>query len=387
MIGFGILGVGRTGGAETDLSQVSNFAASNLDMQILYVAGLAWLRGLDAYLPAVASTVSGGLVSADRYDFAYPPQSAPLCLLLAAFPLLKAKALMTTINVFSAVALAFFSLRLVQRAELPALRIPSLGSNWFVPAIILGNPFTANVLWLGQTTLIAIAALVGSWYFAHRDRWLPGGILLAIATLKPQLSGLVILWLLLERRWRLLATASLAILIGCSVPMWVSGPVEVFIRWFAALQNYTSSEFNVLGFRFLFGIQNLLYSLGIQVPSLLPLAVLALGVLWWYRKQLLRHDIFGVLLALSLLFGFSHTYDLVALAPLVALFARHLRDRPRSLVVVWGLMLAMFFPQSWLLPLQVEPLLHWRVLLVLGLTGWLIVLSHQRVGEIASTPA
>jgi hypothetical protein len=210
----GIIGVG-----------LSQSMASNVDTKYLYVAGLSWLEGLNAYDPEVASRL-GADVSLG--GFFYPPQIAPLCLLLAAFPWAKAKVVMTLLNVFSAGVLAFFCVLLVKRPKVKMLKVPGSSPWWFIPAIIISNPITINVIWLGQTTLIAAAALVSGWYYAYRDRWVLSGILIAIASIKPQLSLLVILWLLLERRWQLLAVAAVTTLIFSLVPMAISGPIDVF---------------------------------------------------------------------------------------------------------------------------------------------------------------
>ncbi len=142
----GIIGVG-----------LSQSMASNVDTKYLYVAGLSWLEGSNAYDPEVASRLGADL---SLGGFFYPPQIAPLCLLLGAFPWAKAKVLMTLLNVFSAGVLAFFCVRLVKRPKVKMLKVPSSSPWWFIPAIVISNPLTINVIGLGQTTLIAATALV-----------------------------------------------------------------------------------------------------------------------------------------------------------------------------------------------------------------------------------
>lgn len=365
----GIIGVG-----------LSQSMASNVDTKYLYVAGLSWLEGLNAYDPEVASRL-GADVSLG--GFFYPPQIAPLCLLLAAFPWAKAKVVMTLLNVFSAGVLAFFCVLLVKRPEVKVLKVPGYSPWWFIPAIVISNPLTINVLWLGQTTLIAAAALVSGWYYAYRDRWVLSGILIAIASIKPQLSLLVILWLLLERRWRLLAVAAATTLIFSLVPMAISGPIEVFFNWFASLGQHKNIFSNVLGSGAVFSIQDILYASGIKVPQLFPLGIVLTGLLWWYRSRLIIDDVVGILVAISLLFGLAHHYDLVALAPLLAAFWRHLHNRPGAALVAIALMLAMLFPRAYLMTfVHNELLLQYRVPLLLGATIWLLVMSFKRRAEI-----
>ncbi|WP_448562590.1 glycosyltransferase family 87 protein [Trichothermofontia sp.] len=371
MFAFGIIGIGR----DIDFGH-------GADISILYTAGLTWLQGLNAYDPQIASQVGGGLVNAERYDFAYPPQIAPLILLLAMFPFAKVCTVMILLNLFSVITLAFFCVRLVQRGTVKELNDTSSAPKWFIPAIIIGNPFTTHILWMGQTTLIGTAAWVGSWYFSERQRWLLSGILLGFATFKPQISLLIIIWFLLERRFKVLSVAATSILFFSLYPMIVSGPVQVFLYWLDAVKGYKSQVYNTLGFSHLFGLQSVLYSVGIMLPTLFPLGTLLVLLLWRNRFRLLEDDFIGLLPAISLLMGFSHDYDLIALAPFVAVFWRHLHlDRVRSLISL--LLLAfMFFPQRFLTSLNIDLLTHERELVLAGALIWLVTLSYHRAREL-----
>jgi len=302
----------------------------HFDTKYLYVAGLSWWEGLNAYDPDVASQLGA---NQSLGSFFYPPQIAPLCLLLGAFPWTQAKVVMTLLNVFCTGILAFFGVLLVKQPQVKQLRVPGSSPGWFIPAIVIANPFTLNIIVLGQTTLIVAAALVSGWYYAYRGRWVLSGVLIAISTIKPQLSLLVILWLLLERRWRILAVAAVTTLIFCLVPMVITGPIDVFFHWFASLGAHKNIFANVLGFPAVFSIQNLLYTAGIQVPQLLPLGIVITVLLWRYRSRLIIDDVIGLLLAISVLFGFAHHYDLIALEPLMAAFWRHLSHRPKVTLV------------------------------------------------------
>jgi hypothetical protein len=354
----------------------------HFDTKYLYVAGLSWWEGLNAYDPDVASQLGA---NQSLGSFFYPPQIAPLCLLLGAFPWTQAKVVMTLLNVFCTGILAFFCVLLVKQPQVKQLRVPGSSAGWFIPAIVIANPFTLNIIVLGQTTLIVAAALVSGWYYAYRDKWMLSGILIAISTIKPQLSLLVILWLLLERRWRILAVAAVTTLIFCLVPMVITGPIDVFVHWFASLGEHKNVFANVLGFPAVFSIQNLLYTAGINVPQLLPLGILITGLLWRYRSRLIIDDVIGLLLAISVLFGLAHHYDLIALAPLIAAFWRHLHHCPRATFIALTVMFVICFPRNVLMTfIHSEFLLQYRVLLVIGLTIWLGVMSVKRKAKAES---
>src|SRR5262249_62418754 len=111
---------------------------------------------------------------------------------------------------------------------------PMDAASWLIPALVIGNFATAFVIWAGQTTLIATLALMLGWECARRDRWLIGGALLAISSIKPQLSFLVMIWIVLEGRWRVLAAAAVGRVALAALPGALSGPVGGVPGWAAA---------------------------------------------------------------------------------------------------------------------------------------------------------
>jgi Glycosyltransferase family 87 len=370
-LALGAFGVGHGGPSQT-----------NLDMRFLYLAGVFWHRGISAYTPVPPYPVDSWLADAvARYDFAYPPQIAPLCLLLAAWSTAGARLLMTALNVGAAVLLAAVCVRRA-RDPVPDRVSPAAGaSTWLIPAIVIGNFSTAFVIWAGQTTLIATLALMLGWHFARRGRWLLGGVLLAGSTIKPQLGFLVILWLVLERRWRALAATAVTVVALAAVPIGISGPVGVITEWSAAAWRYASGPYNTLGSRMIFGLGNVLYVAGIESSFLLPLALLIVGSLWYYRASLADEDVLALLVGLSLLFGFSHSYDIAALAPLVPAFWRHVHTRTTASLLALALMLVVTLPNS-LLESFVSPLLlHVRVVGLFAALSWLVAMSVKGAGS------
>jgi hypothetical protein len=376
-VALGVFGMGHGGLADT-----------NLDMRFLYLAGGVWRRGLSAYTHAPPGPVEPWLSDAmARYDFAYPPQIAPLCLLLAAWSPAGARILMTGLNVAAAALLAAVCVRLAREPE-PHGHVTSAGlSSLLIPALVIGNFATAFVIWAGQTTLIATLALMLGWHCARRDRWLIGGALLAVSTIKPQLSFLALLWLVLERRWRALAAAAVSVVILAAVPIAISGPIGVVMEWSAATLRYAGGPYNTLGSRMIFGLGNVLAVAGIASSFLLPIVMLIVGSLWYYRANLTDEDLLPLLVGLSLLFGFSHSYDIAALIPLVPAFWRHVHQRTLASLLALGLMLVVTLPNSLLEPYVSPLLLHLRVVALSVAVCWLIAMSIKRAAagfEVAS---
>ncbi|MEC4805247.1 MAG: glycosyltransferase family 87 protein [Jaaginema sp. PMC 1079.18] len=368
LLSFGIVGIGRDGG----------LFQSGSDMKFMYFAGRTWLQGLNAYNPEIASRISENAIAVERYDFAYPPQIAPLSLGLALFPFAIARWLMVGLNLLSLTAIIILSLLWIEQPETANWRLKSSGYRWFIPGLIIGNPFTAHIVWMGQSSLIALATLMAGWYAMRRDRPILGGIAIAIATIKPQLAILIVLWLILSRRWRVLGIAAIAGSIFCLVPILISGPIQVWFDWFDAIAIYKSQPYNMLGFRHMFGIQNTLAIMELPAPSLLPLALGLTAAVWWYQRKFVSDDIFGILIVISLLFGFAHDYDLVTLVPLLPLFWVHLHRRPLAIIGAIALLLGLFFPQRFLRPLEIELLLQFRVFIVAILGIWLVKLSMNQ---------
>jgi hypothetical protein len=64
--------------------------------------------------------------------------------------------------------------------------------------------------------------------------------------------------------------------------------------------------------------------LGVKVPNLAGLAIAAFALLWKFRRRIPEQDTLALLVGISLLFGYAHSYDLVVLAPLVPALRSHL---------------------------------------------------------------
>jgi hypothetical protein len=378
IIAFGLIGIGRDGPF-----------GRQYDMRFLYVAGRAWLAGYNAYDPAIAQQMSYGLPETPRvYDFAYPPQIAPLVMLLGALTWKQARHSLILIHFASCIALAIWCVGLLRQEVTHQWVRKHRGMWWYVPALVIGNPFSAEALWMGQTSTIIGAAIVGGWYYYQRQQWLISGFLWAIASIKPHLCILPLLWLLLERQWRIIGVACVGIFALAGVPIAISGIPAIISDWLSAVAVYNAQPFNELGWYGKMHLQNAIYAIsdywtgghGLALPNLLPLAMLAMVGLWWFRDRFLSNDILGIALALTFGLGFGNYYDVVILVVLIPLFWRHLSDRPTqglvALCLFLSLGLAIFLPRLMSFPQSILVLLQLRVFLLLGSASWLAYLSY-----------
>lgn len=362
-IAFGIVGIGRAGG----------FSNGQFDMSFLYVAGRCLRQGLSPYEPGSFIACSHGVTPAPSNEiYAYPPQMGFLSILLSYLPFSWARVLITGINLACIIALAALCGSPPKSETDIGVPDPAPESRWLIPALILGNPFTAHILWMGQTTLIAAACLAGGWVWVRRGHVWLGGLLIGIGTIKPQVAVFVVLWLTFERRWKALTIGAALALLLSSAEILASGPIGAFTGWVSALSMYTKVDVNLIGNRHVFGLQSLLDALGFSVAPLFLVGLAAMTALWWFRKFIADRDILPLLIAFSLLFVYSHDYDLSALAVMLPAFWRHLRGKEVQALVGGVVLVLLFLPVRMF---QNGVFAQSRGLIVLGLVIWLVILT------------
>ncbi|MEM6315047.1 MAG: glycosyltransferase family 87 protein, partial [Planctomycetota bacterium] len=184
LIGTGVIGKGRD----------ANFLRQ--DFAWLWSAGHMMLGGENAYdydtfRPVLMSVVGQHAGNA----YAYPPHLGPIAMHWGALPFEIGAWVLTAENVVFTLLLAGGVFMLVRQAT---------GERWYAATaagLMLMCPYAAHVTAMGQTSLLVAAALLWGWYFTYRDKPIVGGVLLAIAAIKPMFLVLPVVWLLLNRKW------------------------------------------------------------------------------------------------------------------------------------------------------------------------------------------
>jgi hypothetical protein len=379
LVAFGIIGIGRD-------------SVLNADMQFLFVAGRMWAHGHSPYvLPEYRHVVDGiaGLKTAHvRMGFAYPPTISLLCLVLGAMSLGAANVTMVLLNLAAAMATAHFAYRLVAQSATGRRMRESL--RWATPALVFIAPFTAHIVYCGQTTLLATAAVLAGWCYLEEERpWLAGA-LLAVASIKPQIALLPVAYGLLQRGWRPVASFACAGALLITVPVSASGLWGLVREWLQSLHDYASGPIQAIGFQNVFGIQSLLVASGVEAPSIAWVAFAVLVALWWRRDRTSPDEVLSVLLASTCLFVYAHDYDLAALAPLFALVWRLSATSNTRSVFGLAFYVLLFAPQRYVRSSRVAVIIHWRELVLLAALVALLVSIFRRSpreAPIASLPA
>ncbi len=381
-IAFGFVGVGRGGG-----SPFGN------DGRFLHVAGAMWLRGLSPYDSHAFDSAARllGVPAIGPFGFAYPPTVAPLAMLLGSLHSRASDVFLGALNVAAALSIASLLWRLLPFSPLRRARRDVAA---FAAVAVLGSPFAAHVLWMGQTTLLSLAALLGGWHLGVvRGRVVLGGMLLATSTLKPQIVALPLAWLLLERSWRLaFAVGATGSLLSVPAALASGGPLAMARDWGHALASYASGPVQSVSFEHVFGLRSLLLSFGVAggASAAVVVSASALGglvLLWRGRERAGDLGVLAVTLSLSLLFVYAHDYDLAALAPLLLFAWVETEERPLAASALVLATALLFVPQRLLRAAKAGGAhaghaashascswaLHWREMVVLAIVAPILI--------------
>ena len=354
---FGIIGIGRK---SEDFS---------FDFLVMYEAGKDWLSGNNPY-PIVPI----------EDPFAYPPNSAFLFVPLALFEYNIAKIgflFMNLAAIASIITVTHYTLRKRSKAS-------DFHSSLLIAAFFIGNPITTYCVWMGQSTLISLAALIGAWMFSYQNRWSIAGICLGIASFKPQVCVLVFLWFLLERNLRLLAASAGTMVVMSIYPILTQGPINMLVSWHHGLTIYKATDLNMAGDQNVVGIESLLKAAGLNSPNLTILGVILLVMLWLFRAKFDYFDILGIILGISLTFVYGHNFDYVCLVPLFTSLVFYARKIPKVWLLLVPLVFLFLFPERFIRMFGIPVLTHWRTVVVLLLVSLVLALSTQKKPAVES---
>jgi hypothetical protein len=332
---------------------------------------------------------------------AYPPHFYSIALGLALMPYNAARSLFDAVNLAAIAILAWGTTLLlwpghrlttaIVAKDAPApVATPNWRRHWWIiVAILLGQPFTSYTLWLGQTSLCIFALLVWAWWFEMRGDWRRGGVLLGIATCNPPLALLPIVWLLCDRRFKVLGVGLVTALVMAIPVLYVLGPLNAFRSWYDSLAIYNVYDVNVPGHREVFGIRSVFVAAGFPMIDLTVIGMAFAGVIWFFRSRLTDAEMLALLVIGGLLTLNAHTYTLAGLIITVPVLCRHADQRG------WVTPAALVLGALILMPRRVfrglgapDLLLHWRVAVVFGLALLIIalVISRER-GKTITYPS
>lgn len=340
---FGICGLFRSG-------------IFGFDFVVFHNAGLQFLQGVNPWLAAVDT----------GSPFSYPPQLTPLIAFYGAISFKAALYIHTSINICAIVSIAYL-------ANCWFLGITNLWNMSLAQGLclsfLIGNPFVAHSIYEGQWTIIAVAMLYWSWHFLQKNNWIVSGLFLGLATIKPQVSILYIIWLMFGWNIRVLFVGGLLAVFMLLPAIVAFGLIETFSGWFVSMGDYMQQYANKPGSPYVVGFEGLFVSVGVEKSGgvFKVISVICAFVLYLKRKQVSPLLVVNGFLVSALSFIYGHDTDYVILSLLWSYFL-FLAFQKRSYVAL-GIAIAtlfvMFFPQRIIRAMDIEILNHSRTLVVL----------------------
>lgn len=104
-----------------------------------------------------------------------------------------------------------------------------LSLEWYLILIGVATcwyPFYGHI-GIGQLSIIICLCVVGAWVFIRRERWFTGGFLLGLACLVKLYPGLLLVYLVLRRRWRAVWGAVTCMLAGTILTLMFISPHDI----------------------------------------------------------------------------------------------------------------------------------------------------------------
>ena len=347
------------------------------DFAYFYSAGQVWLNG---QIPYIYDTFRDTALRSTGLDpatnFAYLPTISLFASSVSLLTLGLSKLVMGLINIFAIISLCWVSITI-------AFRHNSVQWNsvqvLLLCALIIGNPFTAHVAWMGQTSLIVTAAICLAFIWSGQGRYILAGIMLSIASIKPQLTLLIGLWLLFEKQYKVIGVA-IIVSIVFSLPALVTSGIALPLDWLAALKGYQGGVHDVVTFRHVFGLRSFLSNFGIVTPTLLPIALACFGILFWKRKAFHRLDILPLLIMTSLIFIYAHDYDVAAFFITCGSLWWYLKDKMWEGILALTMLAYICIPQRLVLHYFPDAG-HYREPIFFILCGWLLWMMIKKQPE------
>ena len=197
-------------------------------------AQVYWLDGVDPYSQLATLSIQQGIYGRpakpdeDPGPFAYPFFTVFLLFPLVWLPYAWAQAIWLVILQFSLVAGVFLYLSTVNWRLPPWLM--ALTGLW---AVVFYH--SGRTILLGQFAGLIFLWTAGVLYALKQERYVVAGMLLALTTIKPQMSVFfipaLVLWAIGQRRWRFLIAAAAAILLLMAasfalLPIWLAQFVD-----------------------------------------------------------------------------------------------------------------------------------------------------------------
>lgn len=324
------------------------------DFSTMYCAALAWLHGASPYLSAAPRLLAARL----HLPFIYVADTPATLLLYVPFTLLAARLGVLAFAAASGAAALLAGYLLTAGLAPGVRRTVALG--------LLASPALFLTYYTGQTgAFLTLAVGAAVWARSNGRDALLGTLVATACAIKPQLGLCLALPLLWGRPRRAWISASIGGAAWLAVSVLILTPAGVVpylarLRWFGghaiAYDAYDGLGLASLYVSWLPAHLRPLVALGVTLAVLVALSALAWHVRWRPRP---RH-IAALSVLATLALPYSHHYDLIALAPAVALAWRETRTNvargvlyAATALLVMAPLISLYAPTT---PMRLAPL-------------------------------
>jgi hypothetical protein len=179
------------------------------------------------------------LLRGDEQRFAYPAYASLLLLPVLIFPFQVAQLLMILLLVVSMCVLVRLSISMVQAAT---SRDPPLSNSAIMILTLISPPVLCGLL-LQQVALLVELLIIAALWMITRRQYSGAGFLLALATSKPQLAIVPVIWLMVwslgkwRERWKFIFSFLVSSFFLVAYAAFFAGPMWV-VQWLRALVSY-----------------------------------------------------------------------------------------------------------------------------------------------------
>lgn len=360
------------------------------DLAHFYTAGKCLLLRKNPYEIEIFQKSFSETIGRETPDvFFYPPQFTPFCIFLALFNLSTARFIGMAVNTVSIFLLSLLTIQ-IGLGEGPLKKFGNRRIEiLIIPIILLSLPSAGELVWLGQFSFLLMTCALYSWLLYQRENYILCGILLGIASCKPQYILLISLWLLLEKKWLSLLIAAITAFFLSLYSFWLLGGIlPTLDSWLNALSSYQDNPVNALGNKEVVGIPSLLVGTGLDLDSTFIWIIVA-GILtilvWTNRFRFSRSDYLGIIFSIHSLLIYIKTSEIVLwMATFLSAFLIYAwRDRKLFLVSCPAIAL-LYLPRRFVSLLDIPFLLHWRTFCIFFL--FLILIIQASKSKVVPNP-
>jgi hypothetical protein len=379
LLATSIFGVGREG------------SLGSHDFRYFTSAGEAWLGGTSPYLLDDLNAAADSyyedtpLEGTVEFDFVlfYPPQFFPIAAASGLLPYDASRygvAFLTIVSSFAVGLVCLWCYRTERGVEGTLLGAFALG---LAVSQTIGNPFASHNIWMGQTSVLATALMLGGWVLCCRGLSWFGAALIALGCFKPTLGVALVPLAVLRWPKQTLIVMPIVGLATAAYPLLTQGPITHTLEWLSAIGTYKEHPPNDPDFRHYFGLQSLIRSLGVPAPKLIFIAVPAVLALLMFRKRLSDQVQAAFAITIPICLYQGHDYDLMVLAPAIAILAARFSRSYVGIGLLAAGVVILFVPLRLVTDLDGPPVVaRYREIVALILLGTLLLTTlRQRSRE------